>query len=71
MCKCDNCHNVREEPQTNMLEIGFLEIPEKLYQAICVMNGRFGAGLERKEALGNAYDSVQNIVNIIAPYWDK
>lgn len=71
MCKCNNCNNAREEPQNNMLEIGLLEIPENLYRAICVMNGRYSAGTERKEALGNAYETVQKIVNEIAQYWDK
>lgn len=76
-CKNCKCNDIRADPKTEtveptaeMIELSTLAIPENLYYAICVMNGRFGAGEERKASLGTKYNKVQEIVNTISAYWE-
>ena len=64
-CEC-NCN----KEDSSFLEIATIKMPECLYDAICVLNGRYGVGEERKEALGEKYPKVQELVNILAKYYD-
>lgn len=77
MCKCENCNKCRDTPEdkqtsptieesNNTIEISCLKLPEELYDAICVLNGRYGTGIERKSILGSKYEKVQSVVNLIA-----
>lgn len=67
---CCNCNKIRDEPEQktedSIVEVGILKIPESLYLAIEVLNGRHGTGEERKDSLGSKYAAVQEIVNTIA-----
>lgn len=83
MCKCTDCGNCTrdktEDKQTNTIveentndaiEISCLKLPEVLYDAICVLNGRYGTGAERKQLLGSKYEKVQSAVNLIADLYN-
>lgn len=67
---CCQCNKIRDQPtEETTIEIGVLKIPESLYLAIEVMNGRHGAGDERKASLSSKYEEVQKVVNLIAEFY--
>lgn len=57
-----------------MLETRFVKMPETIALAIEVINGIYGYGEDRKQALKKAgydYNRVQKCVNELFPIWKK
>lgn len=81
--KCDCCEKCRNptEKQMNlnsdMIQVNAIEIPEVLYTAICIFNGRYGNGEERKRNLKSlGYTDkdimmIQNCVDVISVFYDN
>lgn len=80
-CKNCNCRNPTEKEKSNIegnyIETAMLEIPEVLYVAICIYNGRYEEGNERINNLkGLGYSDsditkIQKCVNTISEYYEN
>ena len=57
----DLCINTNKIPEADTAK----ELSELLSAAICVINGEYGSGEERKKRLGDKYGKVQKIINFL------